>query len=262
MQVYIELALAENFCMDFFLLYSAKLISKNTCGVLKVALSSLFGAVFAVIVPLFNLNAYLSVIFKIACGILLAAFAGNFKSIKKFLIFTLIFFALAFALGGGLLAIFWLAGIDYVQGEGYLISSVPVGIPLFCGLVLTLFCKKFAAKIRARCTKNTLKLCAYVGDKCANISAFYDSGNSVYYLGQPVCIVPYDFAKQLVEVERIKASTYVHTVAGRQKIAIFTADKITIECDGKVKLLYKVRLGVSSRPIKQAVLHPDLAEVN
>ncbi|MDE7330458.1 MAG: sigma-E processing peptidase SpoIIGA, partial [Clostridia bacterium] len=56
MQVYIELAVLENFCMDFTLLYSAKLASKNSAHILRIALGSALGACFAVVFPLLNIG--------------------------------------------------------------------------------------------------------------------------------------------------------------------------------------------------------------
>jgi hypothetical protein len=259
MQVYVEYALAENFCMDFVLLYSAKIITKNTCGIFKVAASSLFGAIFAVLVAMFSLGTAVAVILKIVCGLLLAALAGRFNSIKSYVKFTLIFFALTAFEGGAMLGIFMLAGVDYSEGEGWVLSSVPIGIPLFFGLILLLVCKRLAVKISAKYSKNTVEITAFVGEKCAKTKAFYDSGNSVYYMGSPVSVVPYDFAKKLIKVEGIKKCTTVHTVAGEQKLPIFTADKIIIGSDGNKKTLYKIRLGVSEKDIQKAVLHPDLA---
>ena len=65
MQVYVELALLENFCMDFTLLYCAKLVSKNRAHVLRLVIASVFGACFAVVFPLFKSGSVLSVIIKI-----------------------------------------------------------------------------------------------------------------------------------------------------------------------------------------------------
>ena len=49
MQVYVELALLENFCMDFTLLYCAKLVAKNRAHILRLVIASVFGACFAVV---------------------------------------------------------------------------------------------------------------------------------------------------------------------------------------------------------------------
>jgi sigma-E processing peptidase SpoIIGA len=262
MQVYIELAIAENFCMDFTLLYSAKLICKNRCGAWRVALCALLGAGFAVVYPLFGLNGVWAVIVKLVSGCLLVMFAGRFESFKGYIKMLVAFFILCFVVGGALIGACFLTGADYLQGEGYLISSLPLGIPLFAALILFLLVKKLAKKVATKLQKNCVSCHIYVGELCAEAQGFYDSGNSVYYHGQPVCIVPGFVAKKLIDVGGIKSFTEVHTVAGREKLPVFTADRIEIEKDDGIKVFYKVKIGVSAHPIYKAVLHPDLSEVN
>ena len=65
MQVWVELALIENFCMDFVLLFCTKLVSKNPAHIARVAFGSVLGACFAVAFPLFNLSGVWGVVVKI-----------------------------------------------------------------------------------------------------------------------------------------------------------------------------------------------------
>jgi sigma-E processing peptidase SpoIIGA len=260
MQVYIELALLENFCMDFTLLYSAKAITKNRGRVLRVVFASVFGGVFAVIFPLLPLNNVVAVAVKIFSGALIAFFAGRFKNFKSYLKFAFCFFVLCFLLGGSLLAIFSLTGVEYVKGGGFILSSVPVGVPLFFALMLFIVTKKLAKKFALKCSKKRIDCIIYVGQLCQNVTGFYDSGNSVYHLGNPVSIIDESVAKKLVDLTKIKTFTTIHTVSGSLKMPLFTADKIEIDDDKNTKIIYNVKIGVSPRRIKCAVLHPDLAE--
>ena len=82
MQVYVELAIAENFCMDFTLLACSKFITKNICSYRRIALGSALGACFAVVFPLFGLSGAWAVAVKIASGLALAAVSGRFTSFK------------------------------------------------------------------------------------------------------------------------------------------------------------------------------------
>ena len=65
MQVYVELALLENFCMDFTLLYCAKLVCKNRASFWRVAFAAAIGACFAVVFPLFKLKGVWAVTVKL-----------------------------------------------------------------------------------------------------------------------------------------------------------------------------------------------------
>ena len=261
MQVYAEYALLENFCMDFTLLVAAKAAAKNPARYFRIAVASALGACFAVVYPLFGVGGAVGIIIKLAAGAAMCALAGKFQSLKGYLKFTALFTAATFITGGLLIAIFSLAGLEYREGGGYILSSVPVGIPLFCVLALVIVIKKVRGRvISGKCVAAACKI--YVGENSASCAAFYDSGNKVYYKGAPVSIVPAYIAKKLRTTDGIKTFVDIHTVAGKSKIAVFTADKIVVD-DGKNKYeRQNVMLGISPQHINKIVLHPDLSEVN
>lgn len=261
MQVYVEYALIENFCMDFTLLFAAKAAAKNPAKYWRIAIASVLGACFAVAYPLFGLKGVVGILVKIASGGAMCAVAGKFQSFKGYLKFTAVFTAATFVVGGALIALFSLAGVAYKQGGGFVLSSVPVGIPLFAALIAALVAIRIKRKFVAN--KNVDAYCKiYFKDKSAVCTAFYDSGNKVYLSGAPVSIIPSYIAAKLTDKESIKTFAEIHTVAGKSKIPVFTAEKIEID-DGKSKITRQnVALGISPRHINKVVLHPDLSEVN
>lgn len=261
MQVYVEYALLENFCMDFTLLVAAKAAAKNPAKYFRIVVASVLGACFAVAYPLFGLKGVAGIAVKIVSGGALCAVAGKFSSVKGYLKFTALFTAATFVVGGALIAVFSLAGVAYKQGGGYVLSSVPVGIPLFVAVVTTIVIVRVRRKAVAN--KNIAAYCKiYFKDKSATCSAFYDSGNKVYLSGAPVSIVPAYVAQKLTDKTSIKTFAEIHTVAGKSKIPVFTAEKIEID-DGKSKITRQnVALGISPRHIYKMVLHPDLSEDN
>lgn len=260
MQVYIEYALAENFCMDFCLLFAAKAITKNRAGLWRISIASVLGACFAVAFPLFGLGGWLATVIKLVAGAALCAAAGIFKSFKAYLKFTAAFSALTFALGGGLIAIFSLTGVKYSEGGGTILSSVPVGIPLFAALALVLAVKKIASKFISKRAKTAVACRIYAGQRHIELPGFFDSGNKVYRMGCPVSVISEADAKKLVDVDGIRSYVFVHTVAGKGKLPVFTADKLEIDYGEKVITLRGVLFGVSPSAGGRAVLHPDIAE--
>ncbi len=261
MQVYAEYAIIENFCMDFTLLAAAKAVSKNPAKYWRIALASVLGACFAVVYPLIGLGGAVGIIVKLVAGAAMCALAGKYQTVKGYLKFTAVFTAATFLTGGALIAVFSLAGVQYKEGGGYILSSVPIGIPLFAALVLLIAAKRIKQKfVGAKCVAAACKI--FVGEKHASCPAFYDSGNKVYCHGAPVSIVPAHIARKLTEAEGIKTFVDIHTVAGKSKIAVFTAEKIEID-DGKSNVTrHNVMLGISPQHINKIVLHPDLSEVN
>lgn len=260
MQVYVEYALIENFCMDFCLLFCAKAVTKNPSGYFRLIIASALGACFAIVYPLFGLGQVWGVVVKIISGMFICLIAGKYSRIIGFVKFTAVFTAATFLLGGGLIAFFSLTGVSYQEGGGFLLSSVPVGIPLFCALILAIIIKTVAKKFIAARSAGECKCKVVVGEKSAECPAFFDSGNRVYSGGKPVSIIPRDVAEKLVDVSGIKTSVQIHTVAGKGSIAVFAAD---IVIHGKEeRSLHGVLLGVSPQRINRMVLHSDLWEVN
>lgn len=265
MQVYAEYALLENFCMDFTLLVAAKVAAKNPAKYWRIAVAAVLGACFAVVYPLFKIGGsaatVLGIVIKLIAGAGMCAVAGRFQSVKGYLKFTALFSAATFVIGGLLVAVFSLAGVSYQEGGGFILSAVPVGIPLFCTLALVLIIRKVRAKfVSGRTIEAECKI--YCGSSVAACRAFYDSGNKVYYHGAPVSIIPASVAKKLNKTDGIKNFVEIHTVAGRSRVAVFTAEKIVID-DGKSKIERRnVTLGISPRHVSKIVLHPDISEVN
>lgn len=258
MQVYVELALVENFCMDFTLLFCAKVVSKNRGHILRLVIAAVLGACFAVVFPLFRLPSVLSIIIKIISGLIICAIAGKFSSFKAYIKLTALFTAFTFLLGGALIGIFSLAGVKYSQDSGYILSSVPVGIPLFCALMLIIVARKIAAKLK-KTDKTEVSCTVYNGEKKVDLSGFFDSGNKVYYLGQPVCVIPLAKAHKIIDETRIESTIKIHTVAESKKLKVFTADKLEIRKGEKVITFKGVKMAVTPYADK-AILHPDYME--
>ncbi len=262
MVVYVELALLENFCMDWVLLFCSAKVTKNICSKPRITLAAVFGACFAIVYPFFNFTGVLAVVIKIASGAVLTALGGRYNKPMGYIKFTLAFLAFTFALGGLLIAVFNLAGWSYTQGSGYILSSVPIGIPLFAALILIIYAKKIAARLTSKYGKNSVRLRIYSGQSCAEMKGFYDSGNKVTYLGAPVSIISERVARGLVDISRIKSFVNIHTVAESKKMAVFRADKIVIDDGESNREIKNVLIGISPKPVRLAVLHPDLSEDN
>ena len=259
MQVYVELALLENFCMDFTLLYCARLATRNRARFWRIALASCAGAAIAVAFPLLPLNTVWATVVKLASGFLIALIACNFSSVRAYLKFSFAFVGFTFLLGGALTAIFSLAGVKSEAGAGFVLSSVPIGIPMFGALCLILLAKYLKKRLK-KTEKNLVKCRIYAGQSEIELPAFFDSGNCVSYRGQPVSVIPDTAAEKLQAMGRIKDEVKIHTVAGSRYLKVFTAEKVIIYSGNSQKTLRNVTLGISAAKIDRAILHPDLLE--
>ena len=259
MQVYAELAVIENFCMDFTLLYAAKAAVKNRAGFGRIALAAAFGALFAVVFPLFKTGEIIAVVLKVLSGILLCLIAGKFDGFKSLIKFAGAFLIFSACLAGFLLGLFNLTGWSYETGEGFLISSVPIGVPMLFALFVVIGAKKLAARLK-KTHKNDVICRIYAGQLLAEVKGFFDSGNKVYINGAPVCVVPEEVAIKLSEKVRINESVKIHTVAGSKIMNVFTCDRLEVDFGESVKNYKDIKIGVSPQKINTAVLHCDLLE--
>lgn len=245
--------------MDFVLLYAAKIVSKNSAGFRRIAVAAASGACFAVAVPLFDISPPWTTVLKILCGLVICFISGKFKGLKDYLKFTGVFLAFTALLGGALIAVFTLTGREYSSGQGFLLSSVPIGIPLFFGLLLIIFARRLAAKFKGA-ARAEVSLRIINGDKEASLTGFFDSGNNVYSGGEPVSIIPEQTAEKITDTKRINGGVKIHTVTGSKIIKVFTVDKLVINQGGKITELKNVKLGVSPVRIDCAVLHSDFLD--
>lgn len=259
MQVYVELAVLENFCMDFTLLYCAKLASKNAAGWRRIAFASALGACFAVVYPLFGVGGAAAVAIKLASGLALCLSACKFKRFKTLLGFICVFAGFCFLLGGALIAIFSFTGKSSVSGSGYLISSVPIGIPMFGALMLIIAARKIKRRL-TKTDKSEVEITIFKDGAQVTLGGFFDSGNRVSYHGSPVSVIPSRAARKLVDEACITSAVKIHTVAGSRKLKVFTADKMQIRYSDKCENLKDVVIGISPQSVSCAVLNCDLLE--
>lgn len=247
--------------MDFVLLCTAKAAVKNTVGYLRIAVASAVGAFFAVCFPLFGLGGAWATVVKLVFGLVITAIGGKFSCLWGYVKFSVAFYAFSLLCGGALIAVFSLSGVPYAGGNGFVISSVPVGIPLFLATLTFIVVKKIAKK-RIKNGVIEVKCKIYLNERVAFCNAFYDSGNKLYLGGTPVSVLPKQVALRLVDQSKIKLFVAVHTVTGQAKLSAFFADKIEISSGEKTVVKSNVLLAISPKYQSKAVLHSDLMEVS
>ena len=91
MEIYIEYVLIDNLVINYLILLLVKKTMKLKTNKLKMILSSLLGAVVAIILPLFDLPGLISVIVKIALGVIMLLTLTRFYKFKEFVFSFLLF---------------------------------------------------------------------------------------------------------------------------------------------------------------------------
>lgn len=244
--------------MDFCLLFSAKLLAKNNARILRLVFASAVGAAFAVLFPLLNLQAWAAATLKICSGIFICLIAYKFGSMKGFVKFSAAFLLMTALLGGALIGLFSLVGMNYA-GDGYMLSKVPIGIPMLGVLLLILLAKRLGRRLK-KGGKNRFRCRIYVGQSTFSSVGFVDSGNAVYFKGEPISVVSKFLVLNSFDELCISGGVKIHTVSGSKILDVFTADRVEIELDGEKKVFKNVKMGISEKRMGEVIFHPDLLE--
>ena len=232
MVIYVELVFLENFAVDCFLLLISGKITNQKCK--HVFLASVFGAIYACLLPLWN--GFNSPLTKFACLASMLFICFGKKKITAYLHLFASMLILAGALFGVinlLFASFLENGIFYSDGLLFVIS--------LCSVLFAVIFYKLLVPLmqRTRAREHTGML--FVLGK--EIPCLIDTGNSLYYGSTPVVLIEKS-ALQGAEEEKIKPLIIPYSCVGdsgalmgfRPTDALFTFNGETFEIDCVVAL--------------------------
>ena len=128
MVVYWEYAFLENALLDGLLLCLALKCVRARVRPAKLLFAAASGGAFAVVFPLLALPVWAAYVVKFASGVVLVLLAGSGKRAKPYCMTTAVFFALTFAFGGLLTAVYSFFGIETVDGTGFYLERAPVAL--------------------------------------------------------------------------------------------------------------------------------------
>ena len=282
MTVYLEYAIIDNLVINGLLLWFTFRTIKQTAPKWKILLSTAVGTIFALVLPLVNIDgaggAVLMVIIKLFIGALMV-FIVQHKSFVRYILFFLLFVTYTFALGGAIYGItFATAGV-----QGSLLyftntTSVPVGLFILTAVVFLWLLSKLIKFLNVRYSiNNCLRdvIITYKDNKF-RITSYLDTGNRLVdpISKAPVVIITMSlFLKMFpdVSVDRIVLNklnkeniddghyiTFSTLDKSNGKMFIFAPSKLEIVESKNIRTVENVRLGVSMRGFKDAIQYDAL----
>lgn len=260
MSVYIEYAIAENFLLDGLLLYLALKIARAKVSRLRLALAAAVGAAEAVCFPLVTLPVWCAVLVKLLGGGLLSVIAVSKGTKKTYFTVAAAFFFMTFLLGGGLIAIYSAFGIQYAEGGGYLLESAPVSFVLTGAGIVAVFTVRFANALYRyqKVAKNIVPCKLTLGEKTVTWKGFADSGNCLFFRGEPVCVVSAVAALAIFRGSQPVGRMRISTVSGGKESPVFRCPIMQI--GGAVKENVCFTVGEINSKEYQIILHTTLLE--
>lgn len=257
MTVWIEIAFAENFLLDGLLLYLALKCVRAEVRPLRLIFAAAVGGGEALLFPLIVLPAPLLYLIKFAGGALLALLATK-GGLKLSFLVTCAFFALTFVLGGLLVACYSFFGVEYAEGQGYLVERAPVALVLWAAAFLLITAvKAIGFFYRRRTRKNDLLPCnVTVGGRTVCWTGLSDSGNRLSFRGKPVCVVSALGALALFSGSPPVGRLRISTVSGSRVSPVFVCDRL--ELGGKVSEKVYFTVGEVHSREYSVILHTSL----
>lgn len=259
MIIYVDVLLALNLFVNYFLLLSSALLSQQKPRRLRCLLGAFVGSLSSLIILLPDMGFLVTILVKLALGALLVLLVFGWKSRAVFVKTLLIFWAANFIFAGVMFGV-WLmmspAGMFWQNGVTYVAISP---IVLIAGSVAAYLCiclVHFALSRRVS-AKQLCRISAYVEQTQANVTALVDTGNRLTdpFSGLPVCVWEYSAACALIpselekffcdpaaypnDLERSEWRKRVRlipceTVGGKSLLPAFLPDRCTVETAGSV----------------------------
>ncbi|MCL2755899.1 MAG: sigma-E processing peptidase SpoIIGA [Firmicutes bacterium] len=274
MTIYIENAIIDNMVINSLLLYFVFKTIKQTPPRWRILASALIGTGFALIMPLLTFDGVLAVAVRLFIGALMV-FIVQHRSVKRYVLFYLIFLAYTFAFGGAVYGILFMmmdthSGLQYFTYNSSVSIGLVIGVVVAFALLMRLFIKFL--NVRHSISNHLRDVVIHHRGEQFKILSYMDTGNRLTdpESGAPVVVISLSlFLKMFpdispdrillnkLEKEGIEEGKYINfsTVAGKSKMFTFKPSKLEII---KGKTCDKVRLGVSMKGFKDVVKYDAL----
>ena len=190
MTIYVDVVLLENLCMNYIILFGTGYIIRLKIKHLRILLSSLIGAIYAILAYAGIFPMYANIFVKIVLSICMVYIAFYPKNIKGMVKELIVFYLVSFALGGCAFALLYIVRPQAIfMKDGVYIGTYPIKIALLGGIVGFIVTYIAFKVVKTRMTKNELiyDMVIKIKDKELTTKVMLDTGNM---LKDPISNMP------------------------------------------------------------------------
>lgn len=208
MTIYLDIVFLENALMNYIILYATGFVQKRKMKNFKLLISSVLGALYAIISYLKIIPIYSTFFMKILLSIIMIYVAFNNQNIKQILKNLLMFYLASFVIGGCALALLYMISPQRVSFvNGVLVGTYPMKVTLIAGLVgfLIIQCTFSLNKRQMKIKDLLCDLEVSINNKKVKMKGYIDSGNTLKdpLSKKPVIIVEKEVMEQIIEVDKL-----------------------------------------------------------
>lgn len=190
MTLYIDLIILENIIMNYIIILATGMICRAEIKQIRLLLSSILGAIYAVILYVISFNIYNNQITKILVSICMVYIAFNSKNIKMMFKQLVIFYLTSFCFGGAAYYLLHNVNPNMLKSiNGVFVGTYPIKIAILGG-ILGFFIINISFKIiKNKLTKKDIiyDVEIYYKERKSSIKVILDTGN---LLTDPITNIP------------------------------------------------------------------------
>lgn len=180
MTIYVDIVLLENLCMNCIILFSTAYIMKLKIKYIRIFISSLLGAIYAILVYANVFPMYSNIIFKIILSICMVYIAFIPKKISGLVKELVLFYLVSFALGGCAFALLYIIRPqDIFMNNGVYIGTYPIKVALIGGVTGFIITYIAFRVVKTKITKNEIiyEVLVKIDEKELRTKVILDTGN-------------------------------------------------------------------------------------
>ena len=178
MTIYLDIVLIENILLNYIIILSTAIISKEKINFIRIVISSIVGGIFCILNYIFQIPMYLETILKIIISIIMMKIAFNKN--KRFIKTLMFFYLVSFTFGGIAFMLLFIISPQNVKLNGNtLIGIYPLKVAILAGAFGFMIISIITQIIKNKYEKKTMicDLEIFYKGNCKKIKSMLDTGN-------------------------------------------------------------------------------------
>lgn len=186
MTIYLDIVLFENILLNYIIILSTAIISKEKINFIRIILSSILGGIFAILSYIERMPTFIEIVTKITISIIMMNIAFRKLKIKKLCKVLIFFYLVSFTFGGiAFMLLFFINPQNIKISENRLVGVYPIKITILAGILGFIVISIVAQIIKNRMTKKDMicELEIFYNGKYKRLKTMLDTGN---FLKEPI----------------------------------------------------------------------------
>lgn len=180
MTIYLDIVLFENILLNYIIILSTAIISKEKINFIRIILSSIIGGIFSIVTYITEVTVSAEILMKIVISVIMMRIAFNNLKIKRLFKLLIFFYLVSFTFGGIAFMLLFFINPQNVKISGNkFIGIYPLKITILAGIIGFIIISIVAQIIKNKMTPNNMicELEIFYKGKYKKIKTMLDTGN-------------------------------------------------------------------------------------